>query len=110
MRNFTPKPGRPLINSPPKVVKRCSKCMSDMSQGLTHQCNRKSLIENTHLQLEHINALDGYDSHDILQRLDESDKSSFHLPRPDGSYPLTVNVATSSHCQPDSVSRIRAAN
>ena len=101
------KPGRPLMNSPPKVVKRCSKCMSEMSQGLTHQCNRKSLIENTHLQLEHMNALDRYASHDILQRLDESDNStsSLQLPRPDGGYPLTVNVATSSHCQPESESK-----
>ena len=29
------KPGRPMINSPVKVVKHCSKCLSEISQGLS---------------------------------------------------------------------------
>ena len=43
----------------------------------------------------------------MTQPLDESYKStsSLQLPRPVGGYPLTVNVATSSHCQPESESK-----
>ena len=40
--------GRLIINSPVKVVKHCSKCLSGISQGLSHHCSKRSLIDNTH--------------------------------------------------------------
>ena len=101
------KPGRPMTNSPTKVVKHCSKCLSEISQGISHQCTKRSLIDNTHQYLAHRNVLDQYASLDMLQRLEERDASTLRLelPRPERGYALIITASSSSHFPPQPKSK-----
>ena len=47
------KPGRPLENSPKKVLMLCSKCMSTIKPGLSHICGKGSLLTNSQHFLAH---------------------------------------------------------
>ena len=86
------KPGRPLINSPQKVLKLCSKCLCTIKPGVSHNCSKDSLIDNSQLLLAQKHSIELVVSSEILRRFssEESEGSSLLISRPTGGHPIHI--------------------
>ena len=63
--------GRPIVNSPQKIIKISNKCMIRVSNGVSHVCLKSTLISNAQTMLEHCQALDTFVGDNVIQRTNQ---------------------------------------
>ena len=102
------KPGRPMINSPKKNSKFCSKCLSTIRHGFAHNCSKDVLINNSQLLLEQKRSIESVVGSEILRKFssDLGEDSSITKSRPTGGHPIHILLRNSDQLPRQKVDKL----